>query len=163
MSSSQTITAPTPSPTTTDLSSLWWNTNLPSSQHTPACPSYLLYAFDHAKERNNLSTLDADFTLQPWPQVRAKVAANRLDQFVRVPSDLRRYRQYTEKLVREYGSVMRFVLDQRLGWTDSRAGEGRFEDEGEFVAKCFLPFYFVVIKSKKTLIFRLPDVHTKRQ
>lgn len=137
MSSSQTLTTPTPAPTQphapTDISTLWWNTNLPASQHTPACPSYLLYALDHAKERANLSTLDADFVLQPWPQVRANVAANRLDQFVRVPSDLRRYRQYTDKLVREHGSVMRFVLDCRLGWTDSRAGEGRFGDEGELL------------------------------
>jgi hypothetical protein len=69
------------------------------------------------------------------------VAANRLDQFLRVPSELRQYRLYIEELIREYGSVMRFVLgeygsvmrfvlDERLGWKDLRAGEGRFEDPG---------------------------------
>ena len=127
---SQTLTTtPTPKhpqPSTTPLSTLWWNTNLPPSDHTPACPPYLTYALTHPKERANLSTLDADFNRMTWPEVRAHVATNRLDQFTRVPSELRRYRQYTEKLVREYGSVMRFVLDERLGWRDSRAGGGRF-------------------------------------
>lgn len=135
---SQTLTT-TPSPkqpSTTSLSALWWNTNLPPSDHTPACPAYLTYALTHPKERANLSTLDADFKRLTWPEVRAHVAANRLDQFTRVPSELRRYRQYTEKLVREYGSVMRFVLDERLGWRDSRAGEGRFGCEGMY---CFFP------------------------
>lgn len=55
---------------------------------------------------------------------------------------MRRYRQYTEKLVLEYGSVMRFVLDERLGWRDSRAGEGRFDEGGGmyflFVFMCFM-------------------------
>jgi len=126
-STSQTLTTNSPKPS---LSTLWWNTNLPSSEHTPACPPYLTYALSHPKERANISTLDADFKRLTWPKVRAHVAANRLDQFTRVPSELRRYRQYTEKLKREYGSVMRFVLDERLGWRDSRAGEGRFADEG---------------------------------
>lgn len=30
----------------------------------------------------------------------------------------------------KYGSVMRFVLDRRLEWRDSRAGEGRFGNDG---------------------------------
>ncbi|KAM0720246.1 hypothetical protein Q7P37_004382 [Cladosporium fusiforme] len=118
---------PTPQPTT-PLSTLWWNTNLPPHNKPPPSPSYLTYAQHHAKERANLSTRDENFTRQPWATVRANVAANRLDRFTRVPSELRRYRLYTEKLVREHGSVMRFVLDERLGWGDERAGEGRFAD-----------------------------------
>jgi len=129
-STSQTLTTHSSKSSSSSISTLWWNTNLPSHEHTPACPPYLTYALAHPKERANLSTLDADFKRQTWPKVRAHVAANRLDQFTRVPSELRRYRQYTEKLVREYGSVMRFVLDERLGWRDSRAGEGRFTDPG---------------------------------
>jgi hypothetical protein len=56
-----------------------------------------------------------------------------------VPSELRRYRQYTEKLVREYGSVMRFVLDERLGWRDGECGGGRFDEGGGM--------YFFVLSS----------------
>lgn len=129
-----TATPPKPSPSPA-LADLWWNTNLPSREQTPTCPSYLTYAITHPKERANLSTLDSNFKRQTWPEVRAHVAANRLDQFTRVPSELRRYRQYTEKLIREYGSVMRFVLDERLGWRDSRAGEGRFASQGKYLEK----------------------------
>lgn len=156
MSSSQTLTsppsqtpsAPTPTPTTTittspqpqspsstpPLSTLWWNTTLPPSQHTPTCPTYLLYAHSHAKERANLSTPDSQFERQSWPAVRALVAANRLDKFTRVPSELRRYRMWMEGVVREYGSVMRFVLDERLGWGEGEVGkaEGGFGNEGAY-------------------------------
>ncbi|KAL8835982.1 MAG: hypothetical protein Q9170_003105 [Blastenia crenularia] len=43
---------------------------------------------------------------------------NRIDRFVRVPSDLRRYLEYNSKLKKEHGSVMEFVLKERLRWTD---------------------------------------------
>ncbi len=43
---------------------------------------------------------------------------NRLDLFRRVPSDLRRYMDFTWRLKRDYGSVMQFVLGERLRWTD---------------------------------------------
>ncbi|KAL9122658.1 MAG: hypothetical protein Q9187_000780 [Circinaria calcarea] len=45
---------------------------------------------------------------------------NRIDLFHRVPSDLRRYMDYNAKLKREYGSVMDFVVKERLQWTDLR-------------------------------------------
>ena len=152
---SQTLTTTTlppilpssPNLPSTSLSTLWWNTNLPPHDHTPACPPYLTYALTHPKERANLSTLDADFKRLTWPEVRAHVAANRLDQFTRVPSELRRYRQYTEKLVREYGSVMRFVLDERLGWRDGGVGGGRF-DEGGGV------YFFVLLSVSWKMLFR---------
>ena len=142
-----TTTTPTPSSPKPSLSTLWWNTNLPPTDHTPACPPYLTYALTHPKERANLSTLDADFKRLSWPEVCSHVAANRLDQFTRVPSELRRYRQYTEKLVREYGSVMRFVLDERLGWRDGGVGGGRF-DEGGGV------YFFVLLSVSWKMLFR---------
>lgn len=37
---------------------------------------------------------------------------------MRKPSELRRYRHYTWELVRNYGSIMDFVLKERLQWTD---------------------------------------------
>jgi hypothetical protein len=140
LTTTTTTTTPSSPKQPPSLSTLWWNTNLPSTDHTPACPPYLTYALTHPKERANLSTLDADFKRLSWPEVRAHVAANRLDQFTRVPSELRRYRQYTERLVREYGSVMRFVLDERLGWRDSRAGEGRFDEGGGMYLSMFCLF-----------------------
>lgn len=115
----------------------WWNTNLPPSRRTPTCPSYLLYALHQPKELANLSTPDALFVRQSWPEVRANVAANRLDKFVRVPSELREYRRETERLEREWGSVMRFVVEARLGWGEEdfrRGGEGRFGGKGVYLS-----------------------------
>ena len=43
---------------------------------------------------------------------------NRIDLFQRVPSDLRRYLEYNAKIKKEYGSVMEFVLKERLQWMD---------------------------------------------
>jgi hypothetical protein len=41
---------------------------------------------------------------------------NRVDKFHRVPSDLRRYRQFTHRLVKEYGSILNFIVNERLQW-----------------------------------------------
>jgi hypothetical protein len=48
---------------------------------------------------------------------------NRIDQFQRVPSDLRKYLEYMFHIKQKYGSVMSFVIKERLGW-----GDGRPED-----------------------------------
>ena len=57
---------------------------------------------------------------------------NRIDQFQRVPSDLRRYLEFNAKLKQEYGSVMIFVLWERLKWEDMRPVSSiPFESEGK--------------------------------
>ncbi len=43
---------------------------------------------------------------------------NQLDRFVRVPSDHRRYLEYNARLKKKHGSVMNFILKERLRWTD---------------------------------------------
>ena len=40
-----------------------------------------------------------------------------------MPSNLRSYLAYTSKLKQDYGSVMRFVLEERLGWSDLTASD----------------------------------------
>lgn len=57
---------------------------------------------------------------------------NRLDVFQRVPSDLRRYLEYMDKLKREYGSIMRFVLNERLHWTDLEPRGAPFAYEEDY-------------------------------
>ena len=96
----------------------FWNVNLPPSQHTKECPPYLQYALDNEKDRGILSTPDELYKRQTWEEVQSFIKNNRLDLFQRVPSDLRLYRQYCAKLVEEYGSVMNFVINERLGWSD---------------------------------------------
>lgn len=50
--------------------------------------------------------------------VRPPAETNRIDRFQRVPSDLRKYLEYTARIKAEYGSVMRFVVKERLCWGD---------------------------------------------
>ena len=46
------------------------------------------------------------------------MADNRIDLFRRTPSGLRRYLAFTWKLRRDYGSVLNFMLTQRLHWPE---------------------------------------------
>jgi hypothetical protein len=49
-------------------------------------------------------------------------AINRIDKFHRSPSELRRYRQYIYHLEQSYGSVMKFIINQRLKWPNLTPG-----------------------------------------
>lgn len=53
----------------------------------------------------------------------ADVGTNRIDRFQRVPSDLRKYLEYKERIIASYGSILRFIIKERLRW-----GEGTAED-----------------------------------
>lgn len=64
-----------------------------------------------------------------------RAGTNRIDRFERVPSELRRYLEYMTQIKSEHGSVMRFVMKERLGWgngdLDDLKPRGRpFEVEG---------------------------------
>lgn len=98
------------------LASLWWNTNVPAKDHTPGCPPYLLYAFDNAKDRSILSTANEDHNRQTWPEVQHLIRENRLENFTRVPSELRAYRQFCSDVGESHGSVLNFILNERLHW-----------------------------------------------
>lgn len=61
---------------------------------------------------------------------------NRIDRFQRVPSELRKYLEYMGRIKAEYGSVMRFVVTERLCWGDGSAEDlrprgGLFEFSGK--------------------------------
>lgn len=51
------------------------------------------------------------------------VGTNRIDLFQRVPSDLRKYLEYKERIIASHGSILRFIIKERLRW-----GEGAVED-----------------------------------
>lgn len=108
----------------------YWHVNVPPSERTPECPEFLLNLC--AKDLSIVSAPDSSYRLQAWPEVRDIIAANRLEMFQRVPSDLRRYLENNWRLRKQYGSVMNFVLGQRLRWTAPIVPRGRpfeFEDD----------------------------------
>lgn len=107
--------------TTQDLP--YWQVNIPEHLRTAECPDFLRSLTD--KDRGIISTPDSEYEIDSWAVVRQKVAQNRLELFQRVPSDLRRYLGFTWKLRQDYGSVMNFILTQRLCWTLPITPKGR--------------------------------------
>lgn len=110
----------------------FWNVNVPPELHTEDCPDFLQYAFTNDKDRRMLLTQDKDYKFLSWEGVVDLIHHNRIDLFTRKPSDLRRYREYCDKLVKEYGSVMAFVMQERLRWEDLRPRGEPFADAGKF-------------------------------
>mgnify|MGYP002620671310 CR=1 FL=1 len=110
----------------------YWQVNVPPHLRTETCPDFLRDV--SPKDRGILSTPDSSYRLDTWEDVRERVRRNQLDRFQRVPSELRRYLAFTWRLRKEYGSVMRYVLEKRLGWREPvvASGKGPFEDESDF-------------------------------
>jgi hypothetical protein len=93
----------------------YWHVNIPEAERTEECPEFLRNL--SPKDVGIISTPDDKYHVLTWPEVRAIVAENRLGDFQRLPTELRGYLAYTWKLKQDYGSVMNFVLNERLGWT----------------------------------------------
>ena len=56
--------------------------------------------------------------------------SNRVDKFHRMPSELRRYRQFTHRLEKDYGSIMNFIVNERLKWGSMEPKGKPFELDG---------------------------------
>lgn len=102
----------------------FWNVNIPPAEHTPTCPPYLLYALTDLKDQAILATPDAAFPTPTWPETVATIRANRLDLLKRVPSDLRLYRKVCADLVAQHGSIMDFIVHERLRWGEHLTPSG---------------------------------------
>ncbi|KAI5206372.1 hypothetical protein E4T39_02535 [Aureobasidium subglaciale] len=94
----------------------YWQVNVSPEQRSVECPLFLADA--NEKDRKILATPDSDYRRLSWSEVQKLINTNRIDLFQRVPSDLRRYKGYTAKLKDKYGSVMDFVMTERLRWQD---------------------------------------------
>lgn len=82
--------------------------------------NYILTAKDHAQ----LSTPDDQFTRLSWRTVSTLIRENRLEELKRVPSDLRLYILWCERIRRDYeGGVMGFMLRERLYWDGGGEGD----------------------------------------
>ncbi|KAI0447782.1 hypothetical protein F4803DRAFT_181963 [Xylaria telfairii] len=106
----------------------YWQVNVPEDERIEECPEFLRTL--SAKDLGIISTPDEEYHLSTWPEVQKLILDNRLDLFQRVPSELRKYLQYTWKLKQQYGSVMDFILTQRLHWDMPITPKGKpFESE----------------------------------
>jgi hypothetical protein len=112
----------------------FWNLNIPEDQRTEECPDFLLNT--KPKDIGILSTPDDEYHILNWDEVREIIEANRLELFQRIPSELRRYKQFTYHLKQKYGSVANFLFEHRLGWTPPvkpRGGPFEFEDDYKII------------------------------
>ncbi|KAI9795328.1 MAG: hypothetical protein M1833_007240 [Piccolia ochrophora] len=87
-----------------------------------------------AADREALSQADEDFHLYAWDDLKAiigddisrlysdqsqltSVANNDLSKLTRRPSDLKRYIAWTVGIKKAYGSMTRYIYEERLNWT----------------------------------------------
>ena len=109
------------------------NSSLPYWQiNTP--PPFLVNL--SPKDQQTLGIPDDEYTFDSWSTVKTRVEQNKLDEFKRIPSQLRRYLEYNYRLKQTYGSVRDFVIRERLGWAEDGdglkpRGKRPFEDEGD--------------------------------
>ncbi|GES66051.1 hypothetical protein ATEIFO6365_0013001900 [Aspergillus terreus] len=97
----------------------YWLVNVPRAKWPTECPSFLRNQSE--KNIGILATPDEAYVPQGWEVVKEIVATNRIDRFQRLPSSLRKYLEYKERIVAEYGSIMRFIIRERLRWGDGKA------------------------------------------
>lgn len=108
----------------------YWQVNIPEAQREAECPKFLLDLSD--KDRQIISTPDSEYHIFTWDEVREIVRSNQLQNFQRVPTELRRYKAYTFSLTETYGSVANYIFNERLKWTAPVTPRGRpfeFEDD----------------------------------
>ncbi|TGO29002.1 hypothetical protein BPAE_0020g00470 [Botrytis paeoniae] len=115
------------------LSSLpYWQTNIPFSAQTPHCPPSLQSLSQ--KDIHILLTPESAYLILTWPIVRHIIRTNRLDLFQRKPSQLRKYLEYCYSIKQTHGSMMRFILDEKLQWNECEldARDAPFSNEDEY-------------------------------
>ncbi|KAK3395874.1 hypothetical protein B0T20DRAFT_487423 [Sordaria brevicollis] len=105
----------------------YWQINAPpSSPYHPLHPSHSSSPFYHQcppflvnlppKDLATISTPNASYKLDTWPQVVKRVKENRLADFQRTPGGMWRYLEFCWGVKEEWGSVKRFILEKRLKW-----------------------------------------------
>jgi len=108
----------------------YWQVNIPPNDRERDCPLFLQNL--KPKERAIIGTPDSEYHILTWDEVRQVIAINALGAFQRIPSDLRRYLAYNHYLKEKYGSVMNFVLRERLAWPEPIVPDGKpFEKEND--------------------------------
>ncbi|KAJ5102549.1 hypothetical protein N7532_003078, partial [Penicillium argentinense] len=71
-----------------------------------------LTALDHQL----LAMTDEEFVAHDWEDLRDIIARNDLGALKRKPSDLRRYLAWSASTKAEYGSIINYICQRRLGW-----------------------------------------------
>lgn len=110
----------------------FWQVNIQSDEREEECPEPLQNL--SAKDMGIIGTRDEDYCVQSWEQVVDIVRSGRLQDFGRWPSELRMYREFVWKVKQDRGSVMEYMLTERLHWEQPIVSRSRrpFEHEDDF-------------------------------
>lgn len=92
----------------------FWQVNVQPDEREEECPEPLQNLSD--KDVGIIGTRDEDYRVQPWEQVVEIVRSGTLQDFRRWPSELRRYREFVWRVKCDKGSVMEYMLTERLHW-----------------------------------------------
>jgi hypothetical protein len=95
-------------------------------------PPFALTAIDW----HQLSIPDADFTPHSWSNLHHLISTDQLDELKRWPSALKAYLAWTAHVKVKYGSVMVYLLQQRLFWDPVKDHTGTLK----FDVKSATPF-----------------------
>ncbi|KAF1841002.1 uncharacterized protein K460DRAFT_420837 [Cucurbitaria berberidis CBS 394.84] len=78
---------------------------------------------------HQLSLADTDFTPHSWSNLHHLISTGQLEELKRWPSALKAYLAWTAHVKEKYGSVMPYLLQQRLLWEpiEDQTGALRFE------------------------------------
>ncbi|EMD61290.1 hypothetical protein GGP41_003930 [Bipolaris sorokiniana] len=69
-----------------------------------------------AVDWHQLYLTDAEFTPHSWSNLHELISANHLEELKRWPSSLKAYLAWTAHTKAKYGTIMAYLLDQRLHW-----------------------------------------------
>ncbi|KAI8941298.1 hypothetical protein NX059_002526 [Plenodomus lindquistii] len=82
---------------------------------------------------HQLTLRDSEFTPHSWSDLQHLISTHQLEALTRWPSQLKAYLAWTAHVKQQYGSVMQYLLRERLFWTpiqDEEGGVLRFETKG---------------------------------
>ncbi|CAO1603249.1 hypothetical protein XANCAGTX0491_006840 [Xanthoria calcicola] len=68
------------------------------------------------KDRDNLARKDEDFEPHTWTDLKHIIANNDLESLRRWPSDLKRYLKWTKQTKQAYGTITKYICQERLQW-----------------------------------------------
>lgn len=110
----------------------FWQVNVAPEHREEHCPEYLQNL--SAKDVGIIGTYDFDYHIQTWEEVVYIIRTGRLQDFQRWPTELRRYREFVWRLSRGKGSVMDYMLKERILWTQPIVPRSHrpFECEDDF-------------------------------
>ncbi|KAI5301004.1 hypothetical protein KEM56_002044 [Ascosphaera pollenicola] len=68
------------------------------------------------EDRKRFQERDEDFVYQTWDDIKNIIAQNNLAALRRTPSELRKYRVWSANIKMQYGSVVNYIVRERLHW-----------------------------------------------